>query len=291
MNRETYLSDLEVQGFVKWMSKFTSGEWQFSQNSGNRASFSANERVSLHEAYEQYEWKANARRVDGRGVTVKTFKENTELLDEYRYVLRSAMSEGYCSAGAHRDFLRVAHLVLEWGGINHLKRLDNLGYGALEVLTRAAKKLNPEYATTEGLNGFEYMGSGFSKIYSLMIDDFPIYDSRVACALTSLICLFCEYTGLACVPEELRLGVPPSKGGRLNNPSRGTFSFPNIRGAQHSLYAKSNLRAAWLLQELAADATAGEFLNLSEFRRVRAIEAALFMVGHEPLLPDAIVRG
>ena len=49
----------------------------------------------------------------------------------------------------------------------------------------------------------EYMGAGYSKVYSLMIDGFPMYDSRVACALTSLIWLYCGEKHLVQIPEQL----------------------------------------------------------------------------------------
>ena len=50
-----------------------------------------------------------------------------------------------------------------------------------------ANLLDPRYGDADNLKGFKFMGSGYSKVYSHMIKDFPMYDSRVACALTSLI--------------------------------------------------------------------------------------------------------
>ena len=152
----------------------------------------------------------------------------------------------------------------------------------------AANRLDPETGDTGSLKGFSYMGAGYSKIYSLMVDGLPMYDSRVACALTSLIWLFCKEASLPEVPQYLRLGVPNPKGDRVDrNPQRGTFRFPDIQGAQYSLHAKCNLKAAWLLGELAQK---GRFAELSHELRVDALQAALFMIGYEPLKPEAIKK-
>ena len=150
-----------------------------------------------------------------------------------------------------------------------------------------ASKLNPNAESVEGLRSVEYMGAGYSKIYSLMLDGFPIYDSRVACALTSLICLFCEDVRTPQVPESLRLGVLAGRGKQSRNPSRGAYHFPTATKYQ---YTKSNLKAAWLLNELSSDANAGEFSSVPEGRRVRALEAALFMLGYAPLRTGAVVK-
>ena len=277
LNRDTFLADGNVREFIVWAGHLISGEWRLKLGSGD-GTFASCESVSLYDAYKKYKWRG------------AKFDETCEQLDAYQARIRSVASKCPASNEDRREFLRVAKLVLDWGNINNLPRLTRIGNNALEELTHCARRLEPTTATMEGLNGFKYMGSGFSKIYSLMIDDFPIYDSRAACALTSLICLFCEDTGLSQVPDALRLGVPPPQGGRQNNPSRGPYVFPNIRGSRYALYAKSNVKAAWLLKELIVGEGVDQFAEVPEHRKVRALEAALFMTGHEPLTDDALVK-
>ena len=118
------------------------------------------------------------------------------------------------------------------------------------------------------------MTSGFSKIYSLLIDGFPIYDSRVACALASLVRLFCEETGCAEVPAQLRFGLPSSQGRVRRDPSCGSIVFPRIWSPRR--YAQSNVMAAWLLDALAANPP---FAWLGD-DRLRAIQSAMFMIGY-----------
>ena len=276
MNQDTFLTDPNVCEFIWWAGHLTSGERRLRKDT-DAGVFASHETVSLYDAYKKYEWQEAG------------FDETCELLDKCAGTLRLLMDRLPASNVEKEKFLRVATLVVRWGGINKLDRLERLRNNALEVLTDCARQLEPATATVEGLRGFKYMGSGFSKIYSLMIDDFPIYDSRVACALTSLICLFCHDTGLPRVPEILKLGVPLGRGSKTRNPSRGDYEFPDIRGSQYSLHARSNLKAAWILKQLAVNSDAGPFSKVPEHRKVRAFEASLFMIGEEQLDDNSVM--
>ena len=123
------------------------------------------------------------------------------------------------------------------------------------------------------------MNSGFSKIYSLLVDGFPIYDSRVACGIASLVRLFCEETGREEVPTQLALGIPPNRGSVNRNPSSERLVFPRLWSTSTRRYAESNVRAAWLLDALAAFPP---FCELGKDRQ-RALQSAMFMVGYKPL--------
>ena len=94
------------------------------------------------------------------------------------------------------------------------------------------------------------MNAGFSKIYSLLVDGFPIYDSRVACRIASCVRLFCEETGRTAVPASLAFGIPPSQGRVQRNPSCGLLVFPRIWSSSARRYAESNVMAVWLLDAL-----------------------------------------
>ena len=217
---------------------------------------------SLWDAYEGYSW-------DEEG-----FEEMVARLDEFGRVLRDTNDED--------RFLRTAKEVMKWGGITRYGRLERLGENAVCELRARARLLDPRCADTDDLRGFRYMGAGYSKVYSLMIDGFPMYDSRVACAVTSLIWLYWRENHLVQIPEQLRLGVPPKLG---ENIDRNPFGFPKLRWGQDTKYADSNLKAAWLLGELA---DRGEFATLPIERRVWALQSALFMIGYKPLDPGTL---
>ena len=146
------------------------------------------------------------------------------------------------------------------------------------------RKLNPASADTNDLRGFEYMGSGFSKIYSALVPGIPIYDSRVACAFTCLVRLHCNEMGRSSVPPLLTLGVPPSRVSGISDRCQS----PAIHASQTAKYAEANLKAAWLFGKMVEQP--GDFAGVSASHRVDALQSALFMVGYCRLGDEAITE-
>lgn len=132
------------------------------------------------------------------------------------------------------------------------------------------------------------MNSGFTKIYSLIVHDFVIYDSRVGAALGLLVRNFCEETGRVKTPEELRFAWGAKRrGASVNtkitdnprNPSYKGYKFPILTN-NTKLHINNNIRANWLLKEV-LQRTTSKFNMLDENLRLRALEAALFMIGYD----------
>ena len=312
MKRSEYLSDKNVRAFINWAANLVSGEWGLvhSYTNGKGKKFAC---ASLYDAYEDYNWPSKVKFANGSTIRTKTFDQTAELFDEFRSELKEATDANPATDRDKDSFLNTADHVAKWGGIYNLKSLPDMGRDALKILKANARRLDPKNADTDDLGNVTHMGAGYSKIYSAMIKDFPIYDSRVACALTSLIWLFCRENRLAEVPEPLALGVPKGQDGvavlmkwlmknperqtwninRLRNPrnpSDDPYEFSNIEGIskkQLYKYADSNLKAAWILGEL-AEIGEGDFSKVPKKRRVRALEAALFMTGYEPLSEHAV---
>ena len=275
MKRDEYLNDKDVKAFIDWTAKLVTGEWRLKHDwTKQNESRQLTTRIdftypSLYYAFTNYEWNG------------KSFKQTEEILNEFRRKIRAAMK-----SGDRKLFLDTAECVIKWACTNFNIRTE-LELDALEILKDKTKYLDPDNADTTSLKGFMYMNASYSKIYSVMIDGFPIYDSRVACAFTSLIWLFRKDTGRRQVPDMLRLGVPPNNGKQDRNP----YGFPNIHGERKytaPMHADSNLKAAWILGELAKRAGNRKFGKLKKRKRIRALEAALFMIGDRPLKEDAI---
>ncbi len=159
-----------------------------------------------------------------------------------------------------------------------------MGHSGLvgEYLT-GAKMLNPSGCLTDDeLKGFDLrFNAGLSKVYSLLLDDFVIYDSRVAAALGWLVVRYCHAHQLSAVPGTL--AFPWSSGreaasvsdAKRRDPSDGKYQFPRLGDAR--LHARWNLRASWLIQALAARLP--DFCNLPD--GIRALESSLFMWGYD----------
>jgi hypothetical protein len=144
-------------------------------------------------------------------------------------------------------------------------------------------KLDPVTADTDDLSVFPYMGSGFSKVYSILIDGFPIYDSRVACALNCLVEIYRRRHEVRPRPEFLKLRMPPRQEPKTRRYHRCDRPEMNNDSAA---YARDNLKAAWLLQGMVREP--GKFGQVEGFASVDALQHALFMVGYA-YLPDSTV--
>ena len=163
-----------------------------------------------------------------------------------------------------------AKIVLEWGGVvnKNLKRIANWKYPEFKNEVRKAQQnwdgfLNNQIELGVGNIDF-HINSGFSKIYSLMLKDFIIYDSRTAAALTAII-----HEVLGKAPNNWTLRVPSP---RVNIEKRVPPKFDRVNTPRQ--YWTSNLIASILVQEVCKK------INLKkENVSTRDVEAALFMLG------------
>ena len=270
MKKAQYLDDPHVRGFLDWAAPLARGTrplrhgWQ----SPRWGSWSCE---TLFGAYRAYDWPF-WRVLPGDSVRRRSssYRDTVAVLDALSQQLRESAGEKDATR-----FLEAAVAVVQWGGVRQNERqLRALGDDALPRLTAAARLLDPAEADLRRLSDVRPMTSGFSKIYSLLVDGFPIYDSRVACALASLVRLFCEETGRTEVPAPLRFALPPSQGRVRRDPSCGQLVFPRIWSPGR--YAQSNGMAAWLLDALAATPPFSELGG----ERLRAVQSAMFMIGY-----------
>lgn len=277
MNRDEYLANADVRRFVKWAGRLVRGEMGLEHSWKDKRGGLPFCCSSLYEAFQSYRWPNT--------VNGDTFMDTVRKFDGFRHTFDQI---GVVSTDDdHARFIANAQEILEWGKIPKRKNLLD-GWrrwkpAQLETYISDIKcNLEPAYADTSKLGWINYMGSGFSKIYSALIPGLPIYDSRVACAFACLVDHHCRNIGLSSAPSQLALGVP---GGQGNPNGR---CKPSIRYDQKSKYAKANLQFAWLMQALVADP--GDFAAVAKAQRVDALQSALFMLGYARLADDAIVK-
>lgn len=127
--------------------------------------------------------------------------------------------------------------------------------------------------------------AGFTKIYSLICDNFVIYDSRVAAALGMFVVDYCVANGLLKVPQELNFGSMGAKGGQLRSPDVDSYTFRSA--ATVTAHAESNVMSNWIIAASLVMA-GGNFCGKQGNNAMRAVESALFSVGYD--LTDAIRR-
>ncbi len=270
MKRDAYLSDPHVRDYVAWAVPLVSGKRPLRHHWESRR-LGSWRFETIHDAYGRYDWPFRCS-LPGDSAPRRgcTYTDTVEVLDGLGQLLRRSRDEENAAS-----FLEAAVAVLAWGRVRRgERRLRALGDEARPALAATARLLDPATADLPRLSDVSLMNSGFSKIYSLLLDGFPIYDSRVACGLASLVRLFCEETNRRELPAPLAFGIPPSQSRARRDPSCGPLVFPRIWTPRR--YAKSNVMAAWLLDVLSEQSPFAELAS----ERQRALQSAMFMIGY-----------
>ena len=274
MKRDEYLQDEHVSGFTKWAGRLVTGDLGLTHRWRSKGTDFAC--TSLYDALEQYRWPDNSHALDYR-VTARRLRE-FRLNFEDIGIIDSRVQQV--------QFVDKDEAIIRWGGIPRPRKLNDwcsMPPDRLQALVEDARaRLDPRTADTGDLVGFRYMGSGFSKVYSVLIDGFPIYDSRVACALNCLVGIYCRREKVGPKPGLLRLRMPPRRVPKTVRYHRCDHPRMNNDSAA---YARDNLKAAWLLGEMVREP--GEFEQVG-FEPVDALQHALFMVGYAKLPNTAV---
>lgn len=278
MNRYDYLEKDVVKDFIDWIIPRISGEIRFFHQYKNLKEKTTWSCHSIYNAYENYSWRFTCI-IPGIGkVSGSSYKNSEKALDQIEFGLKSALKDENIEC-----VRKFAISILEWGGVKRSNdvKLEKLNVGIVDYFNSAIERLDTlNVDTNDDFSGI-IMNSGFTKIYSLLIKDFIIYDSRVGAALGLLVKLFLDENKIDYIPNELAFAygnARPTNGDKSDinrrNPSNERFKFPVLRNddKHHILH---NIKANWLLKEIS---------NKSQFKNesspIRALESAFFMIGY-----------
>lgn len=281
MTRKEYCESSDVQEFIRWISYLMDKENSFTHT---YIIAKTNERWkcnSIYAAFINYKWSFHCNDSKGNIIKGNSFLDSKKILDECSDKLRTSLYTNNDEA----CFLACKQ-ILEWGGVTN-KNVDRISSmeNCCDYFKYAIKALEIDNDLEGYINTDIIMNSGFTKIYSLIIDDFIIYDSRVGAALGLLVKCFCEETNREKIPEELlfawgikRMTLCGQTAENPRNPSNHIYNFPLISSSK--IHIMNNIRANWLLKEI-LNKTNSKFNCLAEGMALRALEAALFMIGYE----------
>lgn len=272
MNGKQYVQENDVKKFIDWINtKNEPGSFLHSYTSLKpKQDWQCN---SVYNAYENYNWAFSFTDPTGKQIKCNDFDESTAYLIEAKNNLMNAilindqaLTEKNCDA------------ILGWGGVSKDRDKN------IETLKTAQKTLTPlTFDTDHEIKGI-FMNSGYSKIYSCLIDDFIIYDSRVGAALGLLVRKFCEETKIKSIPNNLHFAFADArlaKGhiGKIRDPGNDVYKFSKLNN-NASFYIHNNMKANWLVKEV-TDHPDSKFSRLKAEKRMRAFESALFMIGYK----------
>ncbi|MGZ8983025.1 MAG: hypothetical protein ACXW11_03605 [Methylotenera sp.] len=279
MNKKQFLDDSAVKSFIDWLSNNLSkieitlkiGKSKFVQDP-------INEKITgIDSVLQYYKWKSS-------GMQSGNWAETKARLVDLSAKLKNAVS-----SSSEDDTLNACKNILAWGG----NRNWNVGaYPFLQDKTKnddlcnyiqrtgAALKLS-DADTTKLAPTIEKMNAMLTKVHALYAEDgLPIYDSRVAAAIATLVELWRKAEGLSDVLLPSGLSFPATV------PTRSVYrAFPDAQfdpgligyDTDSSLaWASAKIRLGFILQavlERNAELFSGE-------NRMHAFEACLFMIGY-----------
>ena len=300
MNREKYLTSVDVTPFVTWLA--TKSE-KIKVNLNIPKSRYVSETidqvvVGLPDVVSCYNWKAKW--TDGQELVKSSCWDSTVIsLIRLSERLQAVVSR----TESNEDALKFLYSVFEWGGdrngrVGARRFVDNhddiCSYlrTCTEVLRLDRAEVDP---TGVGLPAFRspvMMNAMLTKVHSLLAQDgLPIYDSRVAGAMATLVALYASeqrnagvkimgLPGLLEFPlteRKKRRGVPAE----LREFSSFTINRDqNARLRSAAQWASGKIRLGWILQAV-LEAKPSLFDQYDPRLRMRAFEASLFMIGYD----------
>ena len=286
MHRDQYLgksapvNSSVVQDFVDWLATHLYDTSLFAHQYTDRRSQRIRSFSGLYDACKNYHWPHQGALGTPAGVCLTSSDVTLKALGN---ALKSALARK-----SDPCTLIAASGIMKWGGVSagNVRWLTNNSSGLSQLLaTTAAAFSGNSLDDPVLLNTQLRFNAGMTKVYSLLVNDFIIYDSRVAAALGWIVVKYCQGRQLTTVPAELAFPWAPAKEGpaakwrKNRNPAKGNLQFPGLNGAAQ--HAHWNLKASWILAEVLANAGAGAFTDAGSIAPLRRLEAALFMIGYD----------
>lgn len=278
MNKTEFQNNADVQAFVTWLAERM--DTLPANLSIKRSRFVPGgvqaECHGLNEVLANYVWRAEGMKT---GNWRETGSEIVRLRSELCYAI---------DHGSNADALAACKKVLNWGG----NRDYNKGaYPFLAAQTnlrqyiqQAAQAFTLETADTAALAAIAEMNSMLTKVHAFYAQDgLPIYDSRVAAAIATLIELWRTDTGRTQQALPVVLMFPA-----LSNARSVHKRFPNAKAPGKLVYGQTNtadnwssakVRLCWLMQTILTQQPLLHDKPMTE--QMRAFEAVLFMIGYD----------
>lgn len=248
---------------------------------------------SIYNAYENYCWPVKSSAIPDfltlpeNFTNLNNFKQSDFLLNYYKINLLNSLQ-----TNNPEKFKIFCNLVFKWGGVangnsDFIAGINQIvSYFNDNISILSSPNLNINFSSnTIDISGVPLnfrnikMNSGFTKVYSLLIDDFIIYDTRVAAALGFLVRDFLLANNVKTIPHELNFAWAHAKGSISSRPNRNpglgsTYQFKKLSTSK--IHVINNIKSNWLLAKVAQNSRFNSLNN-----PLRALEAALFMIGYE----------
>ena len=278
MKKKDFLNNYDVKTFINFIAKKWHDELDFNvgiKHKGRSVKYIYSK--NLEEILNTYSWQYSI--VTKLEIPVEIPRKGDSLAQSEK-VLNFAQSMLIVNGkiNDNPNDLRIAtEITLKWGGVftkGNKDKAINVSYDLKkdfeEVLTKW-KDINQNDAIFTPTDNFEFTSNaGFTKVYSLLLPDFVIYDSRVSVALAYLM----EQCFVDKIPEFLRIYIPASK--VTDQTKRQVNNFFTSTHQKDSKHFYSNVISSILLKESL------KLINENDSSvKLRDLEASLFMMGYD----------
>jgi hypothetical protein len=283
MRRSEFVSDYHVNGFIQWIAPRMDAPGSLRHSYLLKKRRELWECDSIYSAFENYSWDFSFfSLIANEQANGNTFQDTQTITNMISQHLKDGLKDNDSTTCKN-----CCLDILKWGGVkrhNDIK-ISDLGDSLSNYLADVNTKLRSDRSSDEYYSEDIFINSGFTKIYSLFVDDFIMYDGRVGAALGLLVRMYCAENNLACIPDSLRFAWGRGKESQYansecnrRNPSSEKYVFPELLNNPQR-HLECNIRANWLLKEITLRTTS-KFNNLRTEDQTTALQSALFMIGY-----------
>lgn len=257
----------EFNAFVAYLKEIWLGKINFQFNLRYAVEGNWETINTLEQAKNKYEWKGN------------NLELNNCILNCFKKFIQNGIENN------DQDSLMTGiKAILRWGDSKNFNRNiqlfeekinQNSLFEYLVGLKETWNSILNSSVNFEPLNDFNIKSAaGLSKVYSLLLEDFIIYDSRVAAALAYLIKCNFDFRNINNIPLGLDIRLLP-----YSNPEtrrRHVDPFQSIT-RNDQLHFYSNIIASLIVKSAVDEINKDSDQNIT----TRDLEAALFMIGYD----------
>ena len=275
MKRSEFISDPNVLNLTKFIANKWNNGLDFNLVLYKKGQQNTIIKISsLKDAYEKYFWEStintSIKMPDKIKLDCGNFIDSLYLLN----FAKSKMLTSGNNLSNEKDIKEATEIVFKWGGVYKKGNKDKVegDFNFKENYQRAIdiwKEILNEKMDIKPIKNIP-CNAAFTKVYSLILDSFIIYDSRVATALAYLInkCFNNK------IPYCLKLFIPSSNIKEKDKRKVNEFFKPTYQDSSKHFY--SNIKASLILSE-----SIKEINRYDSSVKLEQLGSALFMIGYD----------
>jgi len=278
MNKQEFINNPDVKVFIVFLANQWKDKFDFKLGIKEKGKTPKYKKIgAIKEAFENYFWEYSVKTTLNVPKEIQLKGSSLEKSEQVLEYCKSKLKIGGKLNPLEQEIREASEIILKWGGVFIKGNKDKVEDRNFDIVRTYQNVLNEWEQINQNQKAFYSemplsfpSNAGFTKIYSLLLDDYIIYDSRVSVALAYLL----ETCFNNKIPDSLNLFIPSSK--IVEQEKRKVSPFFKSTHQKDSRHFYSNVKTSLLLSEV-VDLIRKEDSEIN----IRQIEAALFMIGYD----------